>query len=51
MMKRKKILWIVDALFAVAYAEVDELELLLRLGGGHAVADCGDDSFDSGLLG
>ena len=51
MMKRKKRSWIVDALSALAYAGVDELELLLKLGDGHAVADNGDDSFDSGLLG
>ena len=49
-MRRMKRSWIVDALSALAYAEVDELELLLKLGDGHAVVDNGDDSFESGLL-
>jgi len=51
MMKRKKILWIVDALSAVAYALVDGLQLMLKLGDGRAISESGDESFGSGLRG
>ena len=51
MMKRRKILWIVDALPALACAGVDGLESLLELGDKHDVVDCGDVRFGSGLRG
>jgi hypothetical protein len=51
MMKRMKRSWIVDALSALAYALVDGLQSMLKLGDGRAVADSGDESFGSGLRG
>ena len=51
MMKRMKRSWIVDALFALAYALVEGLQSMLKLGDGRAVADSGDESFGSGLWG
>ena len=51
MMKRMKRLWIFYALSALAYALVDGLQSMLKLGDGRAVADSGDESFGSGLRG
>ena len=48
---RKKRGWAVDASSALAYALVDGLQSMLKLGDGRAVADNGDDSFGSGLRG
>jgi hypothetical protein len=51
MMKRMKRSWIVDALSALAYALLDGLQLMLKLGDGRAVVDSRDESFGSGLRG